>query len=115
MIPEGKPVEDAYTKHIDKDFLSSADLIGQGTVEMTIEKVVSVDEIDFGERKKKKVLLMYFKETPKPLMLISTNARMIAYKFKSNVIKNWLGKKIKLAVQEVKAFGSMKPAVRVVG
>ena len=46
-IPKGEQVKGSITKHMDKRFLSSIDLIGAGEVALTIDRVEHHDKIDY--------------------------------------------------------------------
>ena len=114
-IPKGAEITDSITKHIDKRFLSSVDIIGHGAVEVTIDRVEKVAKLEYQTgNTDANAILIYFNETPKPLKLCKTNIMTIALNLKSSKVSDWLGKKIKLEVRTVQAFGKQKPAVRVV-
>lgn len=114
-IPKGQIIEDAITKHMDRRFLSSLDLIGCGVVELTIDRVEKHDRLEYGTGTvDENAILVYFKENPaKPLKLCKTNIASIIMVVGSSKVSDWHGKKIKLEVQKVMAFGKSKPAVRV--
>lgn len=115
-IPKGEVIKDSITKHMDKRFLSAIDLIGSDAVALTIDRVEHLDSIEYANgNRDSNVNLIYFKESEKPLSLNSTNIKAIVTILGTNKCKDWTGKKIKLAVKTVKAFGDMRPAVRVVG
>ena len=114
-IPKGTEITDSITKHIDKRFLSAVDIIGHGKVALTIDRVEKVAKLEYKTgNTDTNAILIYFKETPKPLKLCKTNIMTIALNLKSSKVSDWLGKKIKLEVRTVQAFGRQKPAVRVV-
>ena len=113
-IPKGEEITGNIVKHLDKRFLSSLDLIGQGTVTLTIDRVEKLEKIVYGNgNTDENVLLMYFKETNKPLKLCKANIKTIIFITNSSSANAWKGKKIKLAVEKVQAFGKTRPAVRV--
>ena len=113
-IPKGQEITDQITKHMDRNYLSSLDLIGQGVVELTIERVEKHALLKYKNgNTDKDAILMFFKGTDKPLKLCSTNIKSIIMVLKTAKVADWKGKKIKLEVQTVKAFGGMKPAVRI--
>lgn len=115
-IPKGTVIKDSITKHMDRRFISSIDLIGNGDVKMTIDRVEHLDGIEYANgNKDTNVNLLYFKETEKPLALNATNIKAIVSIMGSNKVADWEGKKIVLAVRKVQAFGSQKDAVRVIG
>lgn len=55
-----------------------------------------------------------FAETPKMLVLCKTNIGIIHTVVGEEIGEGWIGAKIKLAVREVKAFGDLVPAIRVI-
>lgn len=115
-IPAGEVITDSITKHIDKRFLSSVDIIGLGVVELVIDRVEKHKVLQYQNgNKDENAILIYFKGSEKPLKLCKTNITLIIQALKTAKVSDWTGKKIKLEVQNVKAFGAIKPAVRVVG
>ena len=63
-IPKGKEITDAITKHMDRRFLSSLDLMGQGKVELTIDRVEKHDSLRYRNgNTDSNAILIYFKET----------------------------------------------------
>lgn len=115
-IPKGTVITDNITKHIDKRFLSSIDLLGAGTVELTIDRVEKLAKLTYGTGESNEdVLLLYFKETGKPLQLCKTNVKAIAIALNTAKSGDWTGRKIKMEIKNVKSFGKMVLAIRVVG
>ena len=115
-IKKGEVVTGSICKAMDRRFLSSLDLIGMGEVELTIDRVEHHDKIEYAnESSAENVNLIYFKGTDKPLALNVTNIKAIVYLLKSSKVSDWEGKKIKVVAKEVKAFGKIQSAVRVVG
>ena len=114
-IPKGVEITDAITKHMDRRFLSAIDLIGLGRVAVEIDRVEGHKKLDFlNGNSQEGALLMYFKGSDKPLSLCKTNIKAIILSTGSTKVEDWKGKKISLEVQNVKAFGKVQPAVRVV-
>jgi len=113
-IPKGEVIEDAITKHMDRRFLSSLDLIGHGEVILTLDRIEKHKELVYGNgNTDADAILAYFKETPKPLKLCKTNIAAIIMQIGSSKVKDWHGQKITLEVQKIQAFGKARPAVRV--
>lgn len=71
------------------------------------EKVIGADG------KKDDCVVCYFYENVKPMILNSTNMKMIAKLYKTNFIEDWIGKKIQVGVEQVRAFGDIVDALRV--
>ena len=89
-------------------FLKAADLKGQRRI-VTIKKVTR-EELGKGKEKK---AVVYFGEAKKGLVLNVTNARKIAAVTGSEVIDQWLGKKIALVSAEIEFGGDLVNAIRV--
>ena len=114
-IDKGEEVLGSITKHMDRRFLSSLDLMGAGDVKLDIDRVEHLDKVTYANgNTSENVLLMYFVGTDKPLALNSTNIKAIIAILGTNQVKQWKGKSIVLAVKTVQAFGKQQPAVRVV-
>ena len=113
-IETGVPIDAAITKYMDRRFLSSIDLAGQGVVEMTIDRVEYHKLIRYENgNTEKKAKLLYFRETPKPLSLKTCHINALVAQFKSNKVSDWRGKKVKLHAIEGQFFGRKQLAVRV--
>ena len=114
-IPRGELVEDGITKHMDRRFLSSIDLAGQGVVTFTIDRIEKHALLKYQNgQSEKNALLVYFKETKRPLKLNATNIKSIITVTETNKAKEWSGKKIKLHAEPGMYFGKKGLAVRVI-
>lgn len=71
------------------------------------EKVVGADG------KKDDCVVCYFYENVKPMILNSTNMKTISKLYKTPYIEEWVGKRIQIGVEQVKAFGDIVDALRV--
>lgn len=105
-----------YKKIKNTNYIGSWDLYdSNGNV---IDKVVTITKVE-----KEKVFdgrgghedcpVIHFKEC-KPMVANSTNLKMIASLMASDFIEDWTGKQIKLTVKQVKAFGEIHDAIRVI-
>lgn len=64
--------------------------------------------------KKEECPVVHFAERDiKPLILNATNGKMITHVLETPYIDNWVGKKIVMGVDKVRAFGALVDAVRV--
>ena len=114
-IPEGKIIHGAITKHLDRRFLSSIDLAGQGVIEMTIDHVSKHDVLKYENgQSDKNAILLHFKEVQRPLKLNATNIKAIIISTETNKVDDWAGCKIRLQAEEGVYFGKRGLAVRVV-
>lgn len=113
-IEKGKVIEGNIVKEMDRRFLSSLDLAGHGDVELTIDRVEKVEKLQYlNGQSQDNAILLYFKETKRPLTLNATNIKRLIQITETNVAKEWTGIKIKLAAVPVSAFGKNQLAVRI--
>lgn len=93
------------------NFLKADDIPGMGeTFKMKELKIVEIKDIDTQELIPKPVL--FFDGLEKGLILNATNWDRIA-KFHGDESKGWAGKKIKLVLEAVTAFGKTSDCIRV--
>lgn len=78
---------------------------------VTIKKVCK-EEVNSTDGKKSMCLVAYFEESSKPMVLNKTNCKTIE-KLYSPFTDDWLGKKITVFAQKVKAFGDTVDALRI--
>ncbi len=76
-------------------------------------KNVREEQVIGADGKKDDCVVCYFYENVKPMILNSTNMKMIAKLYKTNFIEEWIGKKIQVGVEQVRAFGDIVDALRV--
>ena len=99
--------------------LNNPDYIGAYAFDPGEEKTGTIDfvrreSVVGADGKREDCTVCHFKERDlKPLILNTTNCKMITKLYKTPYIENWAGKKIILVVREVKAFGEVVDAVRV--
>lgn len=82
---------------------------------LTIKKINLDEEVlDLQTNKKSKKVVIYFAEkNTKPMILNSTNKKSIAQVTGTIFCELWIDKKIMIAVDYIKAFGSTQPALRI--
>lgn len=114
-IPEGKVIEDAITKHMDRRFLSSVDLAGQGVVDLEIARIEKLPELryDNGKVEKNAILCYFTKPSDRPLVLKPVHIKAIISRLQTNNVKEWVGKKIPFHAESGNYFGKQQLAVRV--
>ncbi|MCQ2609024.1 MAG: hypothetical protein MJ197_10115 [Bacteroidales bacterium] len=106
---------ESWEKVIDPNFINS-ELIGTAGA----EKIVTITDIDYAEcydeqtKKKIQKQTVFFAEC-KPLVLNKTNAKTLKRLFSSNDDNpaNAKGKKVRLVVESIKAFGKQTDAIRI--
>ena len=115
-IPGGEVVEGDIGKYYDSRFLGAVDLIGLGSVEVTIDRVEHHDSFTFENGKTdENVNIVYFVGGRKAWVLHKTNYKSIAFLVGSKKGADWKGKKIKIGTQKEKVKGVMTDVVRVQG
>lgn len=85
---------------------------GQDLV-LTIGKVSDEMVIGADGKKEECVVCRFLEPNTKPMILNSTNMKMISKLLKSPYIENWTGLKIQIGTEKVKAFGEVVDALRV--
>jgi hypothetical protein len=71
------------------------------------------EEVTGSDGKKTLCFVAYFRNEKKPMVLNKTNCKIIS-KLYGNDFEKWIGKKITIHSEQVKAFGSVVDALRVI-
>ncbi|MBK7337814.1 MAG: hypothetical protein IPJ00_17385 [Saprospirales bacterium] len=58
-------------------------------------------------------LVLYFAEDEKGMIINATNAKRIEAIYKTGIVSEWIGKRIQIYIEQVKAWGKVVPALRV--
>lgn len=80
---------------------------------LTITGVKEEEMFDAQTGGKKKGLCVYVAEKELPMVLNKTNASMIAEVTGTDVLGEWIGKRICVGTERIKAFGKVSEAIRV--
>lgn len=75
-------------------------------------KTVQTESVKNTDGKDEECTVIHF-QSGKPFICNKTNAKAIEQALKTPYVEEWAGKSIQLHVQNVRAFGSVVPAVRV--
>lgn len=98
--------------------LSNPNYLGAYSIEdgkdliLTI-KSVRQENIIGTDGKKDDCIVCYFAESVKPMVLNSTNVKMIQKLLGTPYIEEWSGHKIQIGIEKVRAFGDVVEALRV--
>lgn len=93
-------------------YLASWDLNSENPkIVLTIDKVVQKMTEGLKENSKKNIC--YFKENVKPMIINTTNGKVISVLAGSKYVEDWSGLKIEITTKKVKAFGDEHDALRV--
>lgn len=101
-----------WKKLTNPDYLGAYSLEPGQDIVLTIERV-QVETVTGPEGKKEECVVCYWQEREKPMILNSTNAKMIQKLLKTPYIEEWSGHRIQIGVEMVKAFGEIVDALRV--
>lgn len=98
--------------------LSNPDYLGAYAFDPGEEKTATISyvkqELVTGpDGKKEQCIVAHFAEDLKPMILNATNCKTITNLMHTPYIEEWAGKKISMHVEQVRAFGDLVDAVRV--
>lgn len=98
--------------------LTNPDYLGAYSIEDGRDLVLTIgtvrlEQITGADGKKDECMVCYWKEPQKPMILNSTNAKMIQKLMKSPYIEDWAGHRVQIGIEKVKAFGDVVDALRV--
>lgn len=85
---------------------------GYDSIVATI-KSVRVEKVTGTDGKKEDCTVMRFGENLKPMILNATNSKTLEKLFHTPYIEDWSGRKIKIDVETIKAFGEVVDALRI--
>lgn len=101
-----------WKKLTNPDYLGAYSLEPGQDIVLTIERV-QVETVTGPDGKKEECMVCHWMEREKPMILNSTNAKMIQKLLKTPYIEEWSGHRIQIGVEMVKAFGEIVDALRV--
>lgn len=101
-----------FKKLQNPDFLGTYALEDGKDIILTID-FVRQEKVTGSDGKSEELPVCHWKESQKPMILNSTNLKMIAKVLGSPYIEDWSGKKIQIGSERVKAFGDVVDALRV--
>lgn len=101
-----------WKKLTNPDYLGAYSLEDRQDIILTIGRVQS-ETVTGPEGKKEECLVCHWQEREKPMILNSTNAKMIEKLLGTPYIEQWTGHRIQIGVEKVKAFGDIVDALRI--
>lgn len=107
--------ETHWRKLINPDYLGAYSLdSGNGTYRTAVFTITSAEQKDVaGPDGTKKKLVLELKESNKPMILNSTNARTLEKLFKTAYIERWIGRQFEVGVESVRVGPSKEDALRI--
>ena len=101
-----------WKKLTNPDYLGTYRLEDGKDIILTIDRV-QVETVTGPDGKKEECMVCHWQEREKPMILNSTNAKMIQRLLKTPYIEEWRGHRIQIGAEMVKAFGEIVDALRV--
>jgi hypothetical protein len=105
-----------FKKLKNTDYLGSWDLIdsnGQTKNIVATIKEIKKQMVHDGKGGQSECIVLFFDEY-KPMIMNATNLKVTAKTMNSNYIEDWIGKKIEISTEKVRAFGEIHDALRIV-
>lgn len=101
-----------FKKLQNPDFLGTYALEDGKDIVLTID-YVRQETVTGADGKREDCVVCHWKEQQKPMILNSTNCKMIAKLLNTPYIEDWSGHKVQIGSERVKAFGDVVDALRV--
>jgi hypothetical protein len=105
-----------FKKLKNTEYLGSWDLIddkGQTKNIVATIKEIKKQMVHDGKGGQSECIVLFFNEY-KPMIVNATNLKVTSKIMDSNYIEDWIGKKIEISTEKVRAFGEMHDALRIV-
>jgi hypothetical protein len=96
----------------ESDFLAGWEVLPQGSIDVTISKIEADDVFTPQTQTKEEKVILHFKEC-KPMILNVVNRKNISKALGTNIMQKWVGGRITIHTEKVKAFGDVHDALRV--
>lgn len=98
--------------------LSNPNYLGAYSIEDGKDMILTIsnvrqEEVIGSDGKKEDCIVCYFSDADKPMILNATNCKQIAKLAGTPYIEKWVGLKIQVGIEKVKAFGDVVEALRV--
>ncbi len=94
------------------NYLGAYSLDGGTDIILTI-KEIKVEPVIGSDGKKEDCAVCHWVENEKPMIMNVTNLKMVAKLTGSDYIENWVGTKVRIGTEKVRAFGTVTDALRI--
>lgn len=101
-----------YKKLMNPNYLGAYSIEDGKDLVLTIQ-TVRQESVTGADGKHEDCVVCYFAENVKPMILNSTNLKMITKLLGTPYIEDWAGHKIQIGIEKVRAFGDIVEALRV--
>ena len=104
-----------WRKLINPDYLGAYSLDnGNGSYKNATYTITGTEQKEVtGQDGKKLKLILYLKESKKPMILNSTNSRTLEKLFKTAYVEQWVGRRFEVGVESVKVGPRYEDALRI--
>ncbi|MFA5676581.1 MAG: hypothetical protein WDA65_08695 [Christensenellales bacterium] len=98
--------------------LHNPDYLGAYSIENGKDLILTIsnvkqEEVIGTDGKKEECIVCYFSDADKPMILNATNAKQIQKLTGTPYIEKWVGFKVQIGIEKVKAFGEVVEALRI--
>ncbi len=102
-----------WKKFMNPDYLGSWSLQPGEEKTLTIKQVVQQDVAGSDGKKEKLPVIHFVEKDVKPMVLNTTNSKMISALYDTPYVDDWVGKQIVIRSERIRAFGETVDALRV--
>lgn len=98
--------------------LTNPNYLGAYSLEDGADMVLTIREVRMeavigSDGKKEDCAVCYWQENEKPMIMNTTNLKMVAKLTGSDYIESWPGTKVRIGTEKVRAFGTVTDALRI--
>lgn len=101
-----------WKKLTNPNYLGAYSLDNGADIVLTIREV-RMEAVIGSDGKKEDCAVCYWQENEKPMIMNTTNLKMVAKLSGSDYIENWVGQKVRIGTEKVRAFGTVTDALRI--
>ena len=101
-----------WKKLTNPNYLGAYSLDNGADIVLTIREV-RMEAVIGSDGKKEDCAVCYWQENEKPMIMNTTNLKMVAKLTGSDYIENWVGTKVRIGTEKVRAFGTVTDALRI--
>lgn len=101
-----------WKKLTNPNYLGAYSLDNGADIVLTIREV-KMEPVIGSDGKREDCAVCYWVESEKPMIMNTTNLKMVAKLTGSDYIENWPGTKVRIGTEKVRAFGTVTDALRI--
>lgn len=101
-----------WKKLTNPNYLGAYSLDDNKSIVLTIREI-RMEAVTGSDGKKEDCAVCYWQENEKPMIMNTTNLKMVAKLTGSDYIEKWPGTKVRIGTEKVRAFGTVTDALRI--